>query len=72
MAGIAAHSTDDIGGKILLLGTVVLAVTDLAAVLTCLVLIVTQGTVQCGKLSKLISLELILTLRDRGGLGQLH
>ena len=42
--------------------------TDLTAILAGLVLIVTQCTVQSSQLTKLASLELILTLGDRGSL----
>ncbi len=37
-------------------------------VLTCLILVITEGTVESCKLTKLISLELILPFRDGGGL----
>ncbi len=64
MAGVSTGSADDVGSEVLFLGAVVLAVTDLATVLTSLVLIVTQSTVQGSEFSKLVTLELILTLGD--------
>jgi hypothetical protein len=68
MAGISTGTADDVRREVGLLWTVVLAVTDLTTVLTSLVLIITKRTVERGKLSKLISLELILAFGDRGGL----
>lgn len=64
MTGITTSAANDVGSKILLLRTVVLAVTDLATILASLVLIVTQRTVQRGELSKLVTLELVLALGD--------
>lgn len=68
MSRISADTADDVGGIILLLRAIVLAVADLAAVLACLVLVVAQSSVQGGKLAKLIPLELVLALGDRGSL----
>lgn len=68
VAGVATDAADDAGGVVLALGTVVLAVTDLAAVLAGLVLVVAEGTVEGGELTKLVSLELVLTFGDGGGL----
>jgi hypothetical protein len=56
MAGIATDATDDVGGKVTLLGTVVLAMSDLATVLASLILIITEGTVESSQLSQLVSL----------------
>ena len=69
MAGVAADATDDVGGKVLCVRAVVFAVSDFAAVLAGLVLVVTEGTVECGELAGLIALELVLTFGDGGGLG---
>ena len=68
MTGVAADTADDVGSVVLLLGTVVLAVTNLPAVLACLVLVVTQGSVQRSKLAQLVTLELVLTLGNGGSL----
>jgi hypothetical protein len=65
MPGVTADTADDVGSIVLLLGAVVLAVSDLAAVLACLVLIITEGAVQRGKLAKLVPLELVLALGNR-------
>lgn len=64
MTGITADATDDVGSKVALLGTVVLAVTDFTTILACLVLVVTKGSVQSGEFSKLVALQSILTFGD--------
>lgn len=68
VAGVAADTANDVGSEILLFGTIIFAVTDLPTVLACLVFVVAQSTVECGEFSELVSLELILTLGDGGGL----
>lgn len=60
VACIATHTTDDASSEVLLLRTVVLAMTDLATVLACLVLVVTEGSIESSKLAKLVTLELVL------------
>lgn len=69
MASVSASAADDVGSEVLFLGAVVLAVADLATVLTSLVFIVAQSTVQGGKFSKLVTLELVLSLGNRCSLG---
>jgi hypothetical protein len=54
MAGVSTETADDIGREVLLLGAVVLAMSDLTTVLTRLVFVVT----------KWIALEFVLTLGD--------
>ncbi len=71
MAGITADAADDVGGVVLLLRAVILAMADLSAVLAGLVLVVTQGSVQGSELTQLIPLEFVLALGDGGGLGGL-
>ena len=71
VASVAADTADDAGSKVLSLGTVVLAVADLAAVLAGLVLVVSQGSVQGGEFAQLVSLEFVLALGDRRGLQHL-
>lgn len=68
MTSVAAHATDDVGREVTLFWAVVFAVSYLSAVLTRLVFVVTEGTVECGKLTELITLELVLTFGDRSGL----
>jgi hypothetical protein len=45
VSSTSADTADDVGGVVLLLGTVVLAVSYVAAILTDLVLVVTKGSV---------------------------
>ena len=68
MPRIAADTTDDARGVVGLVGTVILSMSDAAAVLTGLVLVVTEGTVEGGELAKLVSLELVLAFWNGGGL----
>jgi hypothetical protein len=68
MTGVPTDTTDDVCREVLGLGTVVFAMTDLSAILAGLVLVVTKGTVESCELTKLISLQLILSFGDRGRL----
>jgi hypothetical protein len=60
MACITANTADDACCVVLLLGAVVLAVSNLAAILARLVLVVTQRSVESRKFSELVSLKFIL------------
>lgn len=68
VTSVTADTTDDVGCEVALFGTIVLAVTDLTAVLASLVLIVTQGTVESSQLTQLVALELVLAFGDRSSL----
>jgi hypothetical protein len=68
MSSLTTNTANDARSEVLLLGTVVLAMTDLATVLAGLVLVVTEGTVKGSKLTELVSLEFVLAFGDRGGL----
>ena len=88
VASIATNPTDNVGSEVALLGTIVLAMSDLATcgiadqyniqinrrnevrltVLTGLVLVVTEGTVQGGQLTELVALELVLTFGNGSSL----
>lgn len=70
VTGVAADTADDASGEVLLLGAVILAMANLAAILACLVLIVTKCTVESCKLTKLVALQLVLAFRNRGSLKQ--
>ena len=72
MPCVAADTTDDVGGEVTGLRAVVLAMANLAAVLAGLVLVVTEGTVERGKLTELVALELVLTFRYGGSLWLVH
>ena len=80
MAGIATNATDDVGGEVSLLRTVILPVTDLTTckvstihvkvkssltVLTRLVLVISKGTVESCQFSQLVSLEFVLAFWNR-------
>ena len=68
MACIATDTADDVGRVVAGLWTVVLAVTNFTTVLTSLILIVAEGTIEGGEFAELITLELVLAFGDRGGL----
>jgi hypothetical protein len=68
MSCISTDATDDVGREVALLWTIVLSVTNLTAVLASLVLVVSERTVECCKLTKLVALELVLAFRNRGSL----
>lgn len=65
---VATNTTDDAGRVVLTLRAIVLAVTNLSAVLASLVLVVSQGTVESSQFSKLISLQFVLTFRNGSSL----
>jgi hypothetical protein len=51
MASIATDTTNNVGGKVALLGTIVFAMTNLPTVLASLVLVVSKGAVESSKLT---------------------
>jgi len=67
VASITADTADDVGGVVLLLRAVILAMSNLAAVLAGLVFVITQSSVQGSKLTKLVTLELVLALGNGCG-----
>lgn len=68
MTSVATDATDDACSEVLLLRAVVLAMTDLATVLASLVLVVSEGTVERGEFTELVSLEFVLAFRNRRSL----
>jgi hypothetical protein len=68
---VTTDATDDTGSVILLLRAVVLAVANLATVLASLVLVVSEGTVEGGEFSELVTLEFVLTFGNRCSLDML-
>jgi hypothetical protein len=68
VTSIATNATNDVCGEVALFGAVVLAVTNLTTVLTCLVLVITKGTVESCELTELVALELVLAFGDGSGL----
>ena len=71
MSCIAANTADDVGSEVLLLRTVIFTMTDLSTVLTSLVLIITQCSVEGGKFTELVPLQFVLAFRDGGSLSWL-
>lgn len=68
VAGIATYSADDAGSEVLLLWTVVLAMSYLTTVLTSLVFIVTQSSVQSSEFAELVTLQFVLALGNGSSL----
>lgn len=68
MASIATNTADDAGCVVLALGAVVLAMANLSTILASLVLVVSEGTVEGGKFTKLVALEFVLSLWNGCGL----
>jgi hypothetical protein len=67
VTGVATDAADDAGGVVLSLGAIILAVANLTTVLAGLVLVVSKGTVERGKLTQLIALKLVLSLGNGRG-----
>jgi len=65
MTGVTADTTNDVRSVVLLLGTVILAMANLTTVLAGLVLVITQSSVQGSEFTKLVTLELVLSLGYR-------
>ena len=68
MSGAPADTADDVSSKVALLGTLILPVTDVATILTDLVLIVSEGTIEGGKFAELIAFVIVLALGCGSGL----
>ena len=68
MPGTPADTTDDVSSKVALLRAFILPVTDVAAILTNLVLVVSKGSVEGSKFAKLIAFMIILTFWRGSGL----
>jgi hypothetical protein len=68
MSSLATNTTDDVARDVHPLWTVVLAMTNLAAVLACLVLVISKSSVKGGELTELVALEFVLAFGDRGSL----
>lgn len=71
VACVTTDTADDASSVVLSLRAVVLAVANLATVLASLVLVISEGTVECGEFSELVALELVLAFRNRSSLGML-
>lgn len=64
MSGISTNAANDVGSEITLLRTIVFTMSNLTTILASLVFIVTKSTVEGGKFSELIPLELVLAFRN--------
>jgi hypothetical protein len=71
MSSLTTDAADDAGREVLLLGAVVLAMTDLTTVLAGLVFVISKGTVEGGKLTELVALEFVLAFGNRGSLDKI-
>jgi hypothetical protein len=71
MARVTTDSADDASSEVLSLGAIVLAMSNLSTVLTSLIFIISKSTVEGGKFSKLVTLEFVLTFRNRSSLREL-
>lgn len=60
VARTTANTTNNISCEVALLRTVIFAMSKATAVLADLVLVITEGTVQCGEFAKLVALVIIL------------
>ena len=63
MSSAPTDTADDVSSKIALLRALILPVTDVAAVLTDLVLIISKGSVESSKFAKLIAFVIVLAFR---------
>lgn len=68
MSGAPTDTTDDVSSKVALLRALILPVTDVAAVLTDLVFVVTKGSIESSKFAELIALVIVLAFRCGSGL----
>ena len=68
MSGTPADTADDVSSKVALLRTLILPVTDVAAILTDLVLIVSESSIESGKFAELIAFVIVLAFGCGSGL----
>jgi hypothetical protein len=68
VTSVTADTTDDVGGIVLGVRAVVLAVADFTTVLASLVLVIAEGTVERGEFTQLVALKLVLAFRNGGSL----
>ncbi len=64
MSSVAADATNNASCEVLTFGAVVLSVTDLATILAGLVFVVAKRSVESSKLTKLVTLQLVLAFGD--------
>lgn len=70
MTGTTANAADDVRCEVTLFRTVILAVTNPAAVLAYLVFVIAERAVQRGEFTKLVALVIVLAFRRRSSLAK--
>lgn len=68
MSGAPANTADDVSSKVALLGTLILPVTDVAAILTDLIFIVSKGSIKGSEFAELIAFMIVLAFGCGSGL----
>lgn len=68
MSGAPADTADDVSSEVALLRTLILPVTDVATILTDLVLIVSEGSIKGSEFAELIAFVIVLAFGCGGGL----
>ena len=68
MSSAPADTTDDVSSKVALLRALILSVTDVATILTDLVLVISKGSVESSKLAELIAFMIVLAFGRGSGL----
>jgi len=66
--GAPADTADDVSSEVALLGTLILPVTDVAAILADLILIVSEGSIEGSKFAELIAFVIVLAFGCGSGL----
>jgi len=68
VTGAPADTADDVSSEVALLRTLILPVTDVATILTDLILVVSEGSVEGSKFAELIAFVIVLTFGCGSGL----
>jgi len=68
VSGAPADTADDISSEVALLGALILPVTDVAAILTDLILIVSEGSIKGSEFAELIAFVIVLAFGCGSGL----
>lgn len=68
MSGAPTDTTDDVSSKVALLGALILPVTDIATILTHLVLVISKSSIESSKFAKLIAFVIVLAFGGGSGL----
>ena len=68
MSGAPADTTDDVSSKVALLRALILPVTDVAAILAHLILIISKSSVESGEFTELVAFVIVLAFGRGSGL----